>query len=142
MSETNGTSNISVRKDRIQECPCIDYMDCPEIKELLNQMGKLSRASAEYKEKKKHVMSKICDRKTKTVKCSVMIPVDACIFTNFASYTTLSSPQAITFSPSGELYIGESDSRRINRVSVVGTDGRISLFAGKDSKCNCQETRM
>ena len=61
-------------------------------------------------------------------------------FTNFASYTTLSSPQAITFSPAGELYIGESDSRRINRVSVVGTDGRIGLFAGKDSKCNCQES--
>ena len=71
MSETNGTSNITVRKDRIQECPCIDYMECPEIKELLNQMGKISKASAEYKEKKKHVMSKICDRKTKTVKCCI-----------------------------------------------------------------------
>ena len=23
---------------------------------------------------------------------------------------------------------------------MVGTDGRISLFAGKDSKCNCQES--
>jgi len=61
-------------------------------------------------------------------------------FTNFASYTTLASPQAIAFSPTGELYVSESDSRRINRISVVGTDGRISLFAGKDSKCNCQET--
>ena len=71
MSETNGTSNITARKDRIQECPCIDYMDCPEIKELLNQMGKLSRASAEYKEKKNYVMSKTCDRKTKKVKCCI-----------------------------------------------------------------------
>ena len=61
-------------------------------------------------------------------------------YNNFASYTTLASPQAIAFSPSGELYIAESDSRRINRVSVVGTDGRISVFAGKDSKCNCQES--
>ena len=61
-------------------------------------------------------------------------------FTNFASYTTLASPQAMAFSPTGELYIAESDARRINRISVVGTDGRISLFAGKDSKCNCQES--
>ena len=58
-------------------------------------------------------------------------------FTNFASYTTLASPQSITFSPAGDLYIAESDARRINRISVVGTDGRISVFAGKDSKCNC-----
>ena len=61
-------------------------------------------------------------------------------FTNFASYTTLASPQSITFSPAGDLYIAESDARRINRISVVGTDGRISVFAGKDSKCNCQES--
>ena len=61
-------------------------------------------------------------------------------YNNFAAYTTLASPQAIAFSPaSGELYIAESDARRINRVSVVGTDGRIRVFAGKDSKCNCQE---
>ena len=61
-------------------------------------------------------------------------------FTNFASYTTLASPQALAFSPTGELNIAESDARRINRISVVGTDGRISVFAGKDSKCNCQES--
>ena len=61
-------------------------------------------------------------------------------YNNFASYTTLASPIAIAFSPSGELYIAESDTRRINRISVVGTDGRISVFAGKDSKCNCQES--
>ena len=60
-------------------------------------------------------------------------------FTNFAAYTTLSSPQTIAFSPSGELYIAESDGRRINRISSVGTDGRIGVFAGKDSRCNCQE---
>ena len=60
-------------------------------------------------------------------------------FTNFASYTTLASPQVLAFSPTGELYIAESDARRINRISVVGTDGRISVSAGKDSKCNCQE---
>ena len=60
-------------------------------------------------------------------------------YNNFASYSTLTSPQAIAFSPTGELYIAESDSQRINRVSVVGTDGRIGVFAGRDSKCNCQD---
>ena len=60
-------------------------------------------------------------------------------FTNFASYTTLASPQALAFAPTGELYIAESDARRINRISVVGTDGRISVAAGRDSKCNCEE---
>ena len=61
-------------------------------------------------------------------------------YNNFASYSTLTSPQAIAFSPTGELYIAESDAQRINRVSVVGTDGRISVFAGRDSKCNCQDS--
>lgn len=58
---------------------------------------------------------------------------------NFASQTTLVSPQSLTFSPRGQMFIAESDSRRINRVSVVTTDGRIKIYAGKDSKCNCQE---
>jgi len=61
-------------------------------------------------------------------------------FTNFAAHTTLASPQAMAFSPTGELYIAESDSRRINRISAIGTNGRINIFAGKDSKCNCQES--
>ncbi|CAB4065038.1 Tenascin-X,Tenascin,Teneurin-m [Lepeophtheirus salmonis] len=61
------------------------------------------------------------------------------ILNNFASHTTLVSPQSITFGPQGEMYVAESDSRRTNRISVVGTDGRINSFAGKDSKCNCLE---
>ena len=58
-------------------------------------------------------------------------------YLNLASQTTLVSPQSISFSTTGALFIAESDSRRINRVSRVGTDGKISVYAGKDSKCNC-----
>ena len=60
-------------------------------------------------------------------------------YLNFAAHTTLVSPQSLAFSPDGDLFIAESDSRRINRVSVVKTDNRISTYAGKDSICNCQE---
>ena len=60
-------------------------------------------------------------------------------FFNFASQSTLVSPTSISFSLQGDLYLAESDSRRINRISVVGTDGRIRVYAGKDSKCNCQD---
>jgi sugar lactone lactonase YvrE len=63
----------------------------------------------------------------------------AASFFNFASQSTLVSPTSIAFSLQGDLYLAESDSRRINRISVVGTDGRIRSFAGKDSKCNCQD---
>ncbi|XP_024082461.1 teneurin-m isoform X3 [Cimex lectularius] len=54
-----------------------------------------------------------------------------------ATQATLVMPQSIAFSPSGDLYIAESDSQRINRVRVVGTDGKISHYAGAESKCNC-----
>ena len=60
-------------------------------------------------------------------------------YLNFAAQTVLVSPQAIAFSAQGNLFLAESDSRRVNRVSVVNTDGRIHHFAGKDSKCNCQD---
>ena len=60
-------------------------------------------------------------------------------YLNLASQTTLVSPQSISFSTTGSLFIAESDSRRVNRVSRVGTDGKISVYAGKDSKCNCLE---
>lgn len=61
-------------------------------------------------------------------------------YLNFASQTTLVSPSSLSFAPSGELFIAESDARRINRVSVVNTNARISIYAGRDSKCNCQES--
>ena len=40
---------------------------------------------------------------------------------------------------SGELYVAESDSQRINRVRIITSDGRISLFAGAESECNCRD---
>jgi RHS repeat-associated protein len=60
-------------------------------------------------------------------------------YLNLAAQTTLVSPQGISFSTTGSLFIAESDSRRVNRVSRVDSDGKISVYAGKDSKCNCQE---
>ncbi|XP_076630830.1 teneurin transmembrane protein Ten-m isoform X5 [Colletes latitarsis] len=59
--------------------------------------------------------------------------------TELATHATLVMPQSIAFGPSGNLYIGESDSQRINRLRVIGTDGKISPYAGAESKCNCLE---
>lgn len=56
-----------------------------------------------------------------------------------AAHAGLVMPQSIAFAPNGDLYVAESDSQRINRVRVIGTDGRIALYAGADSKCNCLE---
>ena len=64
---------------------------------------------------------------------------EAAHLNNLASQTTLVSPQGIAFSTTGALFIAESDSRRVNRVRRVGTDGKISVYAGADSKCNCLE---
>ncbi|XP_046809051.1 teneurin-m isoform X2 [Lucilia cuprina] len=58
---------------------------------------------------------------------------------DLATHATLVMPQSIAFGPLGELYVAESDSQRINRVRVIGTNGRISAFAGAESKCNCLE---
>ncbi|XP_023220703.1 teneurin-m-like isoform X2 [Centruroides sculpturatus] len=49
----------------------------------------------------------------------------------------LESPQSIAFAPNGDLYIAESDSQFVNRVRVIGSDGRISKFAGAEMKCSC-----
>ncbi|OAD52325.1 Teneurin-3 [Eufriesea mexicana] len=59
--------------------------------------------------------------------------------TELATHATLVMPQSIAFGPSGNLYIAESDSQRINRVRIIGTDGKISPYAGAESKCNCLE---
>ncbi|XP_023037329.1 teneurin-m isoform X4 [Drosophila willistoni] len=59
--------------------------------------------------------------------------------TDLATHATLVMPQSIAFGPLGELFVAESDSQRINRVRVIGTDGRIAAFAGAESKCNCLE---
>ncbi|CAL7949137.1 unnamed protein product [Xylocopa violacea] len=59
--------------------------------------------------------------------------------TELATHATLVMPQSIAFGPSGNLYIAESDSQRINRVRMIGTDGKITPYAGAESKCNCLE---
>ncbi|KAK9876572.1 hypothetical protein WA026_013952 [Henosepilachna vigintioctopunctata] len=41
-----------------------------------------------------------------------------------ATHATLVMPQSIAFSSSGNLYVAESDSQRINRIRVIGTDGK------------------
>ncbi|XP_055907187.1 teneurin-m isoform X3 [Eupeodes corollae] len=58
---------------------------------------------------------------------------------DLATHATLVMPQSIAFGPMGDLFVAESDSQRINRVRVIGTDGRIAPFAGAESKCNCLE---
>ncbi|XP_050300174.1 teneurin-m isoform X3 [Anthonomus grandis grandis] len=58
---------------------------------------------------------------------------------DLATHATLVMPQSIAFSSTGDLYVAESDSQRINRVRVIGTDGKISPYAGAESKCNCLE---
>lgn len=40
---------------------------------------------------------------------------------------------------SGDLYVAESDTQRINRIRVISTDGHISTFAGAETRCNCQD---
>ncbi|KAK7861848.1 hypothetical protein R5R35_013485 [Gryllus longicercus] len=57
--------------------------------------------------------------------------------TELATHATLVMPQSIAFGPSGDLYVAESDSQRINRVRIIGTDGKITHYAGAESKCNC-----
>ncbi|CAH2062763.1 unnamed protein product, partial [Iphiclides podalirius] len=56
-----------------------------------------------------------------------------------ATYATLVMPQSIAFGAAGDLYVAESDSQRINRVRLITTDGKITLYAGAESKCNCLE---
>ncbi|CAB3228851.1 unnamed protein product [Arctia plantaginis] len=56
-----------------------------------------------------------------------------------ATYATLVMPQSIAFGSAGDLYVAESDSQRINRVRLITTDGKIALYAGAESKCNCLE---
>ncbi|XP_062564716.1 teneurin-m isoform X8 [Armigeres subalbatus] len=58
---------------------------------------------------------------------------------DLAAHATLVMPQSIAFAPSGDLYVAESDSQRINRIRVIGTDGKVAAYAGAESKCNCLE---
>eukprot|EP00102_Acyrthosiphon_pisum_P009702 XP_003248283.1 PREDICTED: teneurin-m isoform X2 [Acyrthosiphon pisum] len=54
-----------------------------------------------------------------------------------AIQTALVMPQSIAFAPNGNMYVAESDSQRTNRIRVISTEGKISRFAGTESKCNC-----
>lgn len=42
-----------------------------------------------------------------------------------ATHATLVMPQSIAFGPSGDLYVAESDSQRINRVRIIGESGVV-----------------
>lgn len=57
--------------------------------------------------------------------------------TDLAIHATLVMPQSLAFAPNGDLYVAESDRQRINRIRVIGTDGKISAYAGAESKCSC-----
>ncbi|VVC40590.1 Hypothetical protein CINCED_3A025864 [Cinara cedri] len=54
-----------------------------------------------------------------------------------AIQTSLVMPQSIAFAPNGNMYVAESDSQRTNRIRFISTEGKISRFAGAESKCNC-----
>lgn len=49
--------------------------------------------------------------------------------TELATRATLVMPQSIAFAPSGDLYVAESDSQRINRVRVIGKHHLYILFS-------------
>lgn len=48
-----------------------------------------------------------------------------------ATTTVLGSILSIAFSPNGELFIAEADSRKVNAIRVVDSAGRMSDFAGR-----------
>ncbi|XP_051159641.1 teneurin-a isoform X4 [Leptopilina boulardi] len=57
----------------------------------------------------------------------------------------LGSVLAVGFSPTGELYIADSDSHRVNSVRVVDSSGKMSYFAGQQhehlrGQCECNNT--
>uniref|UniRef100_T1GKX8 SMP-30/Gluconolactonase/LRE-like region domain-containing protein n=1 Tax=Megaselia scalaris TaxID=36166 RepID=T1GKX8_MEGSC len=61
---------------------------------------------------------------------------------NKTSENVLGTVLAMAFSPFGDLYIADSDSRRVNSIRVVNTDGHMRYFAGKQENsgsmpCDC-----
>ena len=56
---------------------------------------------------------------------------------NSPQSAALNEPQSITFSPTGDMYVAESDSQRINRVRKISNNRQIETIAGKNSNCNC-----
>lgn len=47
------------------------------------------------------------------------------------SSSTLGQVLALAFSPNGQLFIADSDSRKINGIRVVDPAGRMADFAGR-----------
>ncbi|XP_067634539.1 teneurin-a isoform X3 [Eurosta solidaginis] len=61
---------------------------------------------------------------------------------NNTSDNVLGTVLAMAFSPFGDLYIADSDSRRVNSIRVVNTAGNMRYFAGKQEglgslTCDC-----
>ncbi|XP_037919215.1 teneurin-a isoform X2 [Hermetia illucens] len=61
---------------------------------------------------------------------------------NKTSDNVLGTVLAMAFSPFGDLYVADSDSRRINSIRVVDTSGNMRYFAGKQENsgslaCDC-----
>lgn len=57
----------------------------------------------------------------------------------------LGSVLAVSFSPSGELYIADSDSHRVNSIRIVDSAGKMSYFVGQQQErargqCECNNT--
>jgi len=52
--------------------------------------------------------------------------------------TALEYPQDISFSPSGDLFIVESNSKNLNQVRRVEATGHIALYVGTGTQCNCR----
>ena len=71
-----------------------------------------------------------------------------------ANSTTTSQPRhddifgtvlALAFSPEGDLYVAESDTRRVNSIRLVDPSGKINHFAGKihertKNGCECNSS--
>ncbi|XP_050530422.1 teneurin-a isoform X1 [Daktulosphaira vitifoliae] len=63
-----------------------------------------------------------------------------------ATETALGTIVGITFSPYGDLYVAQSDSRKINSIKVINSAGYISHFAGYQQnenlqkQCDCDNT--
>ncbi|XP_034947958.1 teneurin-a isoform X2 [Chelonus insularis] len=63
---------------------------------------------------------------------------------NKKSDQVLGSVLAVSFSPTGELYIAESNSHRVNSIRVVDSSGKMSHYAGRQQdrhdQCECNNT--
>ncbi|XP_044012987.1 teneurin-a isoform X1 [Aphidius gifuensis] len=64
---------------------------------------------------------------------------------NKKQIAVLGSVLAVSFSPTGELYIADSDSHRINSIRVVDSSGKMTYFAGRQQDkyhglCECNNT--